>query len=424
MTRERLALHGGGATADPAAWPRWPVYGELERQRLNEALAGPVWGATGMGPKIAELNERWATFCGTRRSVALANGTATLELSLRGLGIGPGDEVIVPAWTFMATASAVLQIGAVPVFVDVDAESLCLSPAATEAALGPRTRAMIPVHFAGHPCDMDALGVLAEGHGLVVIEDAAQAHGAIWRGRMTGSLGRCASFSFQQSKNLQCGEGGAVTTDDEDLADRLHFSLSKFGRGVRERYTAFAHYELAGNESMTEFQAAIALAQLERLEEQTARRSEARRALIGWLREVPGVNALGDGPGVDRHGSHLFVVRFDTDAFAGIGLGALIAALAAEGVPCSAVYPGPLFEQPMYERDTERVRGSGLAIRRTACPVTAAAAAQILAIPQQALLAERDLLRSIPAALEKVQRLACDLVYRPTSSGRPLRADR
>ena len=166
-----------------------------------------------MGPKIKELNEKWAAYCGTKRSVALANGTVTMELALRARGIGPGDEVIVPAWTFMATAIVVLQVGAVPVFVDVDPNNLCIDPVRIEEAITERTRAIIPVHYGGHPCDMDRIMEIARRHELVVIEDAAQAHGAIWRGLKMGKFGDCGSYSFQQAKNLQCGEGGSLVTD-------------------------------------------------------------------------------------------------------------------------------------------------------------------------------------------------------------------
>lgn len=399
-----LAIEGGApVVASGDLGPGWPIHGPEERQQLREVLEADVWGATALGRKVEELNRLWASYCGTRRSVALSNGTATIELALRALGVGPGDEVIVPAWTFMATAAAVLQIGASPVFVDVEAGSLCMDADALEAALSPRVKAVVPVHFAGHPCDMDRISTLASRYGLAVVEDAAQAHGAIWRGRSVGALGSCGSFSFQQYKNLQCGEGGSVTTDDEELADRLHYSLSKFGRGVRDRYAPFTHYELAGNETMTEFQAAVALAQLGRLDGQTARRNVSRRALQQWLEEIEGIDCLIDDPRVDRHGCHLFVFRYDAGAFSSLSRDEFVSALQAEGVPCSALYPRPLFEEPMYDLDRLAVRGCGTSIRVTDCPETRRAAANVVAVPHYVLLADLSQLRAVSRSIGKIQ---------------------
>lgn len=389
--------------------PRWPIYGNEELTQLREVLEGQVWGATGLGPKIEELNRRWAEYCGTRRGVALANGTVTMELALRALGVRPGAEVIVPAWTFMATAMAVLQAGAVPVFVDVEPDSLCLSVGATEEAISSSTRAIIPVHYGGHPCDMDGLMDLAQRRGLLVIEDAAQAHGAVWKGRKMGSFGECGSYSFQQYKNLQCGEGGSVVTDDDNLADRLHFSLSKFGRGLGARYEPFTHYELAGNANMTEFQAAVVLAQLTRLEEQTERRIQGAHHLRGLLSGIEGVEPLPVDARVDRHGYHLFLCRYDEAAFAGLNKTIVADAINAEGVPCSPLSKRPLFEEPMYDPSRQTVRGSDLRIRVTSCPVTKRVSRNVVAFPQTVLLAELAELEMLPLAIRKVQANAAKL---------------
>jgi dTDP-4-amino-4,6-dideoxygalactose transaminase len=406
-----LAISGGPRAAGPGTiGPRWPIFGQEERDQLAEVLESDVWGATGLGPKIDELNSSWAGYCGTKRSVALANGTVTLELALRALGIRPGDEVIVPAWTFMATVAVVPLCGAVPVFVDVDRNTLCMDPEAVEAAISERTRALIPVHFAGHPCDMDRLGEVSRKHDLVVVEDAAQAHGAVWRGKKMGRFGACGSYSFQQSKNLQCGEGGSIVTDDDALADRLHYSLSKFGRGIGERYEPFTHYELAGNATMTEFQAALLLAQLTRLEDQTDRRHRSATLLRNLLDNVEGAEPLPMDSRVDRHGCHLFLFRYDASSFCGLARSTFIAALNAEGVPCSALYPRPLFEEPMYDLERLVVRGTGTAIRVTECPETSRAAQDIVAIPQSVLLADEAELRLIPQAIEKIRADALELV--------------
>jgi dTDP-4-amino-4,6-dideoxygalactose transaminase len=407
---ELAALGGPKLVASGTVGSRWPIYGDAERRQLEEVLGGEVWGATGLGPKIDALNALWAEYCGTRRSVALANGTVTMELALRALGVGPGAEVIVPAWTFMATAIAVLNVGAVPVFVDIEQESLCMSPQEADAAVSDSTRAMIPVHYGGHPCDMDQLMEVARRRDLVVIEDAAQAHGAIWGRRKMGAFGDCGSYSFQQSKNLQCGEGGSIVTDDHDLADRIHFSLSKFGRGKGASHHPFTHYELAGNANMTEFQAAITLAQLTRLEEQTERRANGAQLLRSLLSGIDGIDPLAVDARVDRHGYHLFLCRYHEDAFEGLCKGAVASALTAEGVPCTSLYERPLYEEPMYDLDHMAVRGSYLRIRTTPCPQTEEASRNVVAFPQTALLAEPTELELLPLAIQKVQANAGELV--------------
>jgi len=405
-----LAILGGPKAVAGRICADWPVYDDEEYRQLNEVIAGSVWGATGFGPKIAELNRTWASYCGTRRSVALANGTVTMELSLRALGVLPGMEVVVPAWTFMATAVAVLHAGCVPVFVDVDPNNLCIDPTAVEQNISSRTRAIIPVHFAGHPSDMDRIMALARRHDLLIIEDAAQAHGAIWRGRKMGAFGVCGSYSFQQSKNLQCGEGGSVVTDDDDLADRLHFTLSKFGRRQGSSHEPFAHYELGGNANMTEFQAAVALAQFTRLEDQTDHRARNATKLSNWLENIDGIDPLPVDKRVNRHGNHLFVVRYDSAAFSGLCRADFIAAAKAEGVPCFALYPRPLFEEPMYDLERMVVAGTELAIRPTPCPNTRQACADIVAFPQSMLLASSSEIELLPLAIEKIQKQAGQLI--------------
>ena len=408
--KQDLALLGGSpAIPYGSLSPQWPIYDHTEEAQLQEVLQGSVWGATGLGPKINEFNERWASYCGVCRSVLLANGTVTMELSLRALGIGPGMEVLVPAWSFMATVDVVLQVGAIPVFVDVDPDTLCIDPIAAEAAISPMTRAIIPVHYAGHPCDMDAIMELANRYQLRVIEDAAQAHGAIWRGAKMGCFGDCGSYSFQQSKNLQCGEGGSVVTNDKSLADRLHFSLSKFGRGIGVNYEPFTHYELAGGANATEFQAAILLAQLQRLEQQTIRRVEGAKILRRSLAHIEGIQLMRVDPRVERHGYHLFLLRYQPTAFGGLPKSVVAKAICAEGVPCTPLLERPLYEEPMYDLERMTVRGSDLKIRITPCPVTKQVARDVLAISQITLLADRDEIAMVGAAIQKVQKGASQL---------------
>jgi dTDP-4-amino-4,6-dideoxygalactose transaminase len=400
----KLAIKGG-AKLFPKGWvgPRWPQYTEEDRRQLQEVLDGSIWCATSLGPKIKELNERWAAYCGTRRSVALANGTVTMELALRARGIGPGDEVIVPAWTFMATAIVVVQVGATPVFVDVDPNTMDIAPARIEEAITERTRAIIPVHFGGHPCDMDRIMEIARSRQLVVIEDAAQAHGAIWRGLKMGKFGDCGSYSFQQAKNLQCGEGGSLVTDDEALADRIHYSLSKFGRGIGKEYRPYTHHELAGNANMTEFQAAIVLAQLTQLEQQTETRVQRAAVLREWLSQIEGIMPLPVDPRVDRHGWHLFMFRYDCQAFSGLSKQDFCRAVTAEGVWCNPMYERPLYREPMYDLERMAVRGTDVPIRVMPCPECERAPHDLACFPQTMLLADMAELEMIPSAIQKIK---------------------
>src|SRR5512138_2479590 len=208
-----LALFGGTPVrAKP--FTSWPLFGKPEERRLLRTLRSGKWGRL-HGNEVARFEKRFAEMHGCKHGIAVVNGTVSLRIALMAAGIRAEDEVIVPPYTFFSTASAVIEANAVPVFADIDLDTFNLDPKAAEAAITPRTRAIIPVHFAGQPADMRSLKALARKRGLLVLEDAAHAHGASWRGRPAGSLGDIASFSFQSSKNLTSGEGGIITTNDD-----------------------------------------------------------------------------------------------------------------------------------------------------------------------------------------------------------------
>src|SRR5215210_3063282 len=208
----------GGTPIRTRPFTAWPIFGKPEEERLLRTLRGGQWGKLD-GPEVAEFESRFATMHGCRHGIGVVNGTVSLRIALLAAGIRAEDEVVVPPYTFFSTASAVIECNSIPVFADVDLSTFNLDPAAVEAAVTDRTRAIIPVHFAGQPADMDAIMAIARRRGLVVIEDAAHAHGAAYRGRPAGSLGHMASFSFQSSKNLTAGEGGMITTNDDVLAE-------------------------------------------------------------------------------------------------------------------------------------------------------------------------------------------------------------
>lgn len=393
----------GGQPAVTGAWPKWPQLGRRERELLDEVFSSGLWGGTGLGPKITELNARFAAYCDAKYGAAVANGTVSMELCLEAWGIGPGDEVIVPAATFFATAIAVHHQGAAVVYADLDPKTANLDPARFEEAISDRTKAVIPVDIGGHPADLDPIVKIARAHGIKVLEDAAQAHGAIYKGRKTGSFGDAGSFSFQQSKNMQSGEGGFITSNDGDLIDRIHYSIGKFGRGVRDKYAGHIHYNFGWNACITEIQAAIALGQFERLEEQTGRRFENAKLLIAALEGIEGFVPFRYEPYCTRHGHHLFLARFDGERFEGASRTQFLAALNAEGVPASSFYPMPLYEQPLYSAP------SRLEMRFLPCPVTERLCREVLFFEQNLLLAEPDRMAGIAEAVRKLRRHAREL---------------
>ena len=263
--------------------------------------------------------------------------------------IGAGDEVIVPPYTFIATASAVVEANATPVFVDIDRQTFNLDPAQIERAITPRTRAIIPVHLGGLPCDMDAIMSIAKQHNLTVIEDAAHAHGSEYKGRRAGSLGHLASFSFQSSKNLTSGEGGIITTRDDALADACR-SIHNCGRlsgGAGGPW--YEHHVIAGNYRLGEFQGAILNCQLDRLDEQTDRRDANGKYLDRELAKIPGITPQRRDEFATRNAHHLYLFRYDARVF-GFPRDRFLAALNAEGIAVETGYSIPLYKQPLFAK--------------------------------------------------------------------------
>ncbi len=393
----------GGEPIITEKWPGWPYAGERERELIEEVLSSDIWGGTGLGPKITEFNEKFATYCDTKYGAAVANGTVSMELCLVAWGIGPGDEVIIPAATFMATATAVHNVGATVVYVDIDPKTLNIDNVKVADAITDRTKAIIPVHIGGHPCDMDPLLEIAGKHDIKVLEDAAQAHGAIYKGRKVGSLADAASFSFQQSKNLQSGEGGMILSDKKELIDLIHYSLGKFGRGIREKYSGHIHYRFGWNACYTEIQAAIALAQLERLEEQIEKRTVNVKKLYSLLDDIEGIETFGWQPYCDRHAHHLFLIRFKSENFENVQRSQFLAALNKEGVLASSFYPMALYQQPLYKSEIN------LSMRNNACPVAEQACRDVIFFEQNVLLADSRQIELIFGAVRKVRRNAAQL---------------
>jgi dTDP-4-amino-4,6-dideoxygalactose transaminase len=341
---QKLALLGGRPVRTRPFKP-WPIFGKAEESRLLRALRSGRWGRL-EGDEVARFEDRFAAMHGCRYGIAVVNGTVSLRLGLMAAGLRAEDEVIVPPYTFFSTASAVVEANMVPVFADIDLDTFNLDPRAVAAAATPRTRAVIPVHFAGQPADMDAITAVARGRKLLVIEDAAHAHGASYRGRPAGSLARLASFSFQSTKNLTCGEGGITTTNDPDLAAACR-SLHNCGRVPGGVW--YEHHVLSGNYRLGEFQGAVLNAQLDRFEAQAEARDRNGRHLAGRLAALPGIYPQRRPDSCTRHAYHLFMLRVDGREF-GAPRAAVIEALQAEGIPCSPGYGFSLPQQPMFRR--------------------------------------------------------------------------
>ena len=302
--------------------------GLAERQAVLDVLDS---GMIVQGPRTAQLEERFADLCGVAHAVATSSGTTALHLALLAHGVGPGDEVITTPFSFIASTNSILLTGATPVFVDVEPDSGNLDAALVEAAITPRTRAILPVHLYGQMCDMERLGVVADRHDLTLIEDACQAVGATYDGRPAGSFGTGA-FSLYATKNLAAGEGGMITTDDDEIADRCRLLRN---HGMRVRY----HHESLGyNARMTDLHAAIALAQMERLPELDARRRENAAGLSDRIERVSTPVEL------DRrsHVWHQYTVRVGD----GLVRDDVVSALAEAGVGTGVFYPMPLHHQP------------------------------------------------------------------------------
>ena len=363
------------------------------------------------GPQVAACEQAVARYCGAARAVGVSSGTDALLISMMAEGIGPGDEVITTPYTFIATASAALQQGAVPVFVDIDLNSYNLDPTQIEAAITPATKAIVPVHLAGRPADMDAIMEVARRHDLRVLEDACQAWGAAWRGRRVGAIGDLGCFSFQSSKNVSAGEGGIVITNDEALAE-LCWSLHNVGR-VRDG-AWYQHEIIGGNLRMTEWQAAVLLAQLERLTEHAARREANARYLAEALSEVPGVTPLPWDDRITGHAHHLFICRYDPAAFGGRSRADFVAALVAEGITTASVgYATPLHRNNAIRRSVAAnlarvgrkppLAADGLPAL-PACPRAEWATQHTFWLAQNTLLGTQADMDSIVAAICKIRR--------------------
>ena len=352
-----------------------PTMGSEERDLVWSALES---GSLAQGPRVRELEERFAAFVGTRHAVATSSGTTALHLAVLGRGIGPGDEVITVSFTFIASANSILYTGARPVFVDIDAATFTIDPGLVEAAITPRTKAIMPVSLYGQPADMPVIVELAERHDLAVIEDACQSHGAAIDGRRSGSWG-AGCFSFYPTKNMTAGEGGMITTDDDELAERTRLLRE---HGMKIRY----HHEVVGyNFRMTDVHASIGLAQLPKLEAANARR---QGIAARYDAELVGVVAPTVATG-RSHVYHQYTIRVaQRDAF--------VERLKERGVGSGIYYPIPVHRQGAY---------AALGYGEQSLPVTERLSDEVLSIPVHPALSDTD----VDAVIAAVNETAAEL---------------
>lgn len=352
----KLAILGGKPLREKP-WPKWPHHNEREREAALRVAESGRWQ---LGLEVETFERQFAEYVQAKHAICAMNGTVTMEIGLRAFGVGAGDEVIIPTHTFIATALAVLMVNAMPVFVDSEPENYNMNPEEVEKAITSRTKAIIPVHVSGVPCDMDAILDIAKRHKLRILEDAAHAHGSEWRGQRIGAVSDLASFSFQTGKVMTSGDGGALTTSDDDLA-ALCRSLRAFGYGYKEPL-------MTSNYRLTEFQGAILQVQLARLDEQISIRDENARYLSECLSQVDGLTPARRDERVTRLSWCMYVLKYNARHFKGLPKAKFIEAVRAEGVPISNVY-APLHQLPLLTERRFAPKGCALVQERFGRPM-------------------------------------------------------
>jgi len=406
---DKLALLGGQPVRS-GPFPSWPVIEENDEKAWMEVLRSKRWNRLG-GSYVERFEKSWAEQLGVRHCLATASGTGALAASLNALEIGPGDEVLVPPYTFVATVNVVLLQHALPVFVDTDRETFQIDAGKIEAAITKRTRCVVPVHLGGAAADLDAILQVAKQYQLRVIEDACQAHLAEWRRRKVGTWGDLGCFSLQASKNLNSGEGGAVVSENAELIARC---LSFHNQGRPAKDTGLSYVRNGDNRRLTEFQGALLLSQLTRLEEQSRTREQNAEYLTKQLREVPGITPARMYEGCTRNAYHLYMFRYDQAGFGGLPRQRFLKALQAEGVPCSGGYT-PLNKEP-FLKETLHSRAfryiysakeiADLEERNSHCPENDRLCNEAVWLTQNMLLGGKRDMDQIAEAVRKIQKQA------------------
>lgn len=398
--------YGSEARAASAASevPSWPIFDSSEEDGLKQVLHSAKWGR-GNGTAVADFERRYARLTGANHCLAVANGTSALLVAMGVLGIGPGDEVIVPPYTFIATINAVLRFHAIPVFAEIDPKTLQIDAKSVAAQITPRTRAIVMVHMAGGVGELGQILDLGRKHNIPVVEDAAQAHLAEWQGKHVGPHGALGCFSFQASKNLNSGEGGAVVTNDPVLAEKA-FAFHNNSRGRTQPGTEF-HYEASGaNLRLTEFQGALLNAQMNRVEAQGRKRAANAAKLDAMLGKTRGLKPYAVAKDCTRNAYHLYMFRYDAAKYGGKTRADFLKHMAQHKVPTSAGY-SPLQDEPFLKNTFESrgyqfAYGKGLYAKwrkRNDCPVSRKSCDEAVWFTQTLLLGQPELFQRIDKAI-------------------------
>ena len=404
----------GGQPIRRKPFPRWPVVRKNDEKSWTAVLRSLKWNRS-RGESVNEFERAWAQTLGAKYCLATNGGTTALWTAMNALEVGPKDEVLVPPYTFIATINVVLLQHALPVFVDTDRETFQMDATKIEAAITPNTRTILPVHVGGAAADMDAILAQAGQHNLSVVEDACQSHLAEWNRRRVSTLGDVGCFSFQASKNLNCGEGGALITDSDALmarAERFHSN----GKSFEKSSQPLPHAVNGCNVRMTEFQAALLLSQMERLDAQARLREQNAGYLTSLLREIDGIEPARMYPGCTRNAYHLYMFRYDSGPFAGLPREQFLKALRAEGVPCSGGYKplnkNPFLKHTFESRSFKKIYSSkeiGQWFERNHMPENDRLCQEAVWFTQSTLLSSRGDMEQITDAILKVQKFAADL---------------
>ena len=340
-----IAIFGGKPLrAEP--FPEWPRFTEIILDKVSYTLQNDTWGVG--SNVINEFNSRFADLQNAKYSISVHSGTSALWVALKAAGVKAGDEVIIPAYTFIATATAVILANAVPVFADIDLNSGNIDPVKVDLLITKKTKAIIPVHIAGNPADMRGLTNISEEHGIPIIEDAAQAHGAEYNGTKVGAIGLGGIFSFQTSKNMTAGEGGAIVTNDSEFFDAC-FSYHNCGRVRNGKW--YEHHRLGSNLRMSALNAAVLIPQLDTLATDMIIRDRNRGMLDTSLSEIPGINPMVSMDG-SRSANHLYMCRYDASEFNGISRETFFKVMQAEGIYTYKGY-SPLYQEPLFITDPD-----------------------------------------------------------------------
>ena len=352
--KEKLAILGGEPIRKKP-FPPYPVIGKEEIAAVNDVMKrghlSSFAASTGPeflgGRKVREFEENFAEYHGVDYAIAVNSATAGLHISLAAAGVGPGDEVIVPPYTFTSTATSVLMHNAIPVFVDIDPKTYCLDPAKVWDAITPSTKAIIPVHLLGHPAEMDSIMRIAKEHDLTVMEDCAQSPGAKYKGKLVGTIGDLSVFSFQETKNMMTGEGGMVITNDLLLAERCRMVRNHGEAVIEGKSRSYISNIIGWNYRMTEIEAAIGIEQLKQLNKFNEIRIRNSKFLSKKLSKIKGINIPHEAPNI-LHVYHVYGMRYNEEEM-GISREIFVNALHAEGIPFGTGYPHPLYENPLFK---------------------------------------------------------------------------